>query len=107
MCYMQECVSKKKIGSGTGMKYARNVTVILHQLQYMILLIMHASVLSISWHRCVCACVRYGRSPEVHRPPAKCCCFSGRWQLWAIERVPGEVAAITLHVRLVVGEMVN
>ena len=55
MRYMQECVSKKKIGSGTGMKYARNVTVILHQLQYMILLIMHASVLSISWHRCVCA----------------------------------------------------
>ena len=26
-------------------------------------------------YMCVCVCVRYGRSPEVHRPPAKCYCF--------------------------------
>ena len=43
-----------------------------------------------------CACVCYGRSPEVHRPPAKYYCFSGRWRLWATERAPSEVATITL-----------
>ena len=68
MRYMQEYVSKKKIGSGTGVKSARNVTVILHQLQYMILLIMHASVLSISWHS-VCVCVTGGHRKCIDLQP--------------------------------------
>ena len=41
---------------------------------------------------CVRVRARYGRSPEVHRPPAKCYCFSGRWRLWVTERAPSEVA---------------